>query len=95
MLQAGLFCSKMSKVASDLQYIQNNQNILGIGRIHQIFNSKNIDNLKDELLPASLVITSPPYLNNLDYTMQTRMELFFLDYIQNMGQLKNSENRWW
>jgi len=44
--------------------------------------------LKSELLPAQLAITSPPYLNNLDYTMQTRLELFFLDFVRDMDELR-------
>ncbi len=45
------------------------------------------------LLPAQLAITSPPYLNNLDYTMQTRLELFFLGFIRDMEELKALRKR--
>ena len=34
-------------------------------------------------------IGSPPYLNNLDYTMQTRLELFFLGFVRDMDELKS------
>ncbi len=40
-----------------------------------------------------LAITSPPYLNNLDYTMQTRLELFFLGFIKDMEGLKQLRKR--
>jgi DNA modification methylase len=40
------------------------------------------------LPPADFAITSPPYLNNLDYTMQTRLELFFLGFTQSMDDLR-------
>jgi hypothetical protein len=83
-----LFVSKMNKIFSDLKYEQSKCKNYGIGRIYHS-NAKNSDKIVDSLLPASLVVTSPPYLNNLDYTMQTRMELFFLDYVKNMNQLKN------
>ena len=45
------------------------------------------------LLPADLVITSPPYLNNLDYTMQTRLELFFLGFTPDMAALRALRKR--
>ena len=45
-------------------------------------------------LPScDLAVTSPPYLNNLDYTMQTRLELFFLDFVKNMEGLKALRKR--
>jgi len=45
------------------------------------------------MLPAGLAITSPPYLNNLDYTMQTRLELFFLGFVRDMEELKRLRKR--
>ncbi|MEO5950900.1 MAG: hypothetical protein ABIQ44_00350, partial [Chloroflexia bacterium] len=45
------------------------------------------------LLPARLAICSPPYLNNLDYTMQTRLELFFLQFVEKMDDLKALRKR--
>jgi SAM-dependent methyltransferase len=45
-------------------------------------------NLSSTLLPAQLAVCSPPYLNNLDYTMQTRLELFFLGFVSGMDELK-------
>jgi hypothetical protein len=49
--------------------------------------------LQHALLPAKLAICSPPYLNNLDYTMQTRLELFFLGFVQRMDDLKALRKR--
>jgi DNA modification methylase len=43
--------------------------------------------------PADFAITSPPYLNNLDYTMQTRLELFFLGFTQSMDDLRGLRKR--
>ena len=45
------------------------------------------------LLPAALAVTSPPYLNNLDYTMQTRLELFFLGFVTDMLDLRRLRKR--
>ncbi len=49
--------------------------------------------VKCDLLPADLALTSPPYLNNLDYTMQTRLELFFLDFVRDMMELRTLRKR--
>ena len=46
-------------------------------------------NVSSTLLPARLAVCSPPYLNNLDYTMQTRLELFFLGFVSGMDELKS------
>jgi hypothetical protein len=37
---------------------------------------------------VDLAITSPPYLNNLDYTMQTRLELFFLGHVEHLTDIR-------
>ncbi|MBM3273987.1 MAG: hypothetical protein FJZ00_02450, partial [Candidatus Sericytochromatia bacterium] len=37
---------------------------------------------------VDLAITSPPYLNNLDYTMQTRLELFFLGHVAHLTDIR-------
>jgi hypothetical protein len=49
--------------------------------------------MEHSLLPARLAVCSPPYLNNLDYTMQTRMELFFLGFVDCMDDLKALRKR--
>lgn len=51
------------------------------------------DKFRLGLPAADLAVTSPPYLNNLDYTMQTRLELFFLDFVKNMKDLKDLRKR--
>ncbi len=81
-----LFAQKITKIALDLEYLHS-ANHMGEGRIH-LRDARTVENLRDDLLPASLAVTSPPYLNNLDYTMQTRMELFFLRYVNSMEELR-------
>lgn len=49
---------------------------------------RRLGELEHCLLPAKLAVCSPPYLNNLDYTMQTRLELFFLQFVEKMDDLK-------
>jgi hypothetical protein len=52
--------------------------ILGDSRCHQdIIEDSSID----------LVFTSPPYLNNYDYSDRTRLEMYFWDEAQNWGDI--------
>ncbi|MFA6743730.1 MAG: DNA methyltransferase, partial [Candidatus Neomarinimicrobiota bacterium] len=50
-------------------------------------NSKNIDLAKD--LEVDVVITSPPYLNGTNYFRNTKLELWFLRYIQFENDLRH------
>jgi hypothetical protein len=54
---------------------------------------RRLSGLQHLLLPARLAVCSPPYLNNLDYTMQTRLELFFLGFVEKMDDLKALRKR--
>lgn len=38
-------------------------------------------------------VTSPPYLNEVDYLDNTRLELFFLDFVRDAGELKDLKRR--
>lgn len=82
-----LFAQKITKIYEDLKYLQSLSYKTGKGHILQC-DARSADSVHDSLLPASLAVTSPPYLNNLDYTMQTRMELFFLRFVNNMEELR-------
>lgn len=83
-----LFQKKLEKMLADLVKIQNSHEAWGTVEIIEGDN-RSVDISGHSLLPADLAITSPPYLNNLDYTMQTRMELFFLDFVANMLDLRS------
>jgi DNA modification methylase len=86
-----LFESKVLKMLSDLKQLPPKRKL---GKVEIIEGDIRSVNVQDSpLLPASLAITSPPYLNNLDYTMQTRLELFFLDFIKNMQDLRALRKR--
>lgn len=83
-----VFQRKLEKMLADLAKVQNTSN--GWGEIDIVEgDNRSVDMSTHPLLPADLAITSPPYLNNLDYTMQTRMELFFLDFVENMLDLRS------
>lgn len=86
------FVAKVDKIASDLEKMSQ----LGLGRVKTLVvneDAKYCAGTKHPLLPADLAVTSPPYLNNLDYTMQTRLELFFLDYVGDMTDLRAVRKR--
>ena len=82
-----LFQQKIHKIFADLVALQTAPPLFGQGHIVQ-GDTRRADALPVPLLPAALAITSPPYLNNLDYTMQTRMELFFLRFVRDMADLR-------
>jgi hypothetical protein len=83
-----LFAQKIRKIYEDLKYLKSTIHKIGDGRIAQI-DARIAHRLHGSIPPVSLAITSPPYLNNLDYTMQTRMELFFLRFVNSMEELRN------
>ena len=81
-----MFEQKLKKMIADIEWLEEQG---GLGRAEVIEGDIRASNgLENELLPAALAIGSPPYLNNLDYTMQTRMELFFLGFVSDMEGLK-------
>ena len=81
-----MFEQKLRKMIADIEWLEEQG---GLGRAEVIEGDIRASNgLLNELLPAALAIGSPPYLNNLDYTMQTRMELFFLGFVSDMEGLK-------
>lgn len=83
-----LFAQKITKICEDLEYLQGVGYSAGKGRIlHR--DARSVNAIGNSMLPASLAVTSPPYLNNLDYTMQTRMELFFLRFVNSMEELRD------
>lgn len=82
-----LYSQKIQKIYHDLQYMQSIDRDFGSGTIFNT-DSRVFQSTQSKMLPASLAFTSPPYLNNLDYTMQTRMELFFLHFVNDMIGLR-------
>ncbi|MBF6612308.1 MAG: hypothetical protein IVW55_04190 [Chloroflexi bacterium] len=81
-----IFETKLRKMLADIEWVQS-QGGLGCAEVYEA-DIRAAGEMVHPLLPADLAITSPPYLNNLDYTMQTRMELFFLGFVNDMGGLK-------
>ncbi len=85
------FEAKLRKMLIDIAWLQS---MNPRGEAHAVEgDARSINGLHDKMLPADLAITSPPYLNNLDYTMQTRLELFFLGFVSDMEALKQLRKR--
>ena len=54
-------------------------------------NAKNIGRVNE--LKISAIITSPPYLNGTNYFRNTKIELWFLRYLQYENDLRFSETK--
>jgi len=78
------FSDKLGMVIDDLNTTLRETASFGDSIIHNI-DARNIDTIEDESIDA--VITSPPYLNNVDYADVTRLELYFLGYASTWGEV--------
>jgi len=85
------FESKICRMLADLKGLPQGKRFGQVEVVEGDVREVKVENTS--LLPASLAITSPPYLNNLDYTMQTRLELFFLDFVKDMNDLRALRKR--
>ncbi|HEX9987711.1 MAG TPA: DNA methyltransferase [Chloroflexia bacterium] len=86
-----LFEAKLRKMLADIEWLASQD---GLGHADTLQGDiRAARGLQYPLLPADLAIGSPPYLNNLDYTMQTRLELFFLGFTHDMEELKQLRKR--
>ena len=89
-----MFEMKLTKMLGDIEWLQGHEHDRPLGRAEVVQGDiRAMSDLEHPLLPARLAIGSPPYLNNLDYTMQTRMELFFLGFVNSMDELKSLRKR--
>lgn len=84
-----LFLDKLETMVNDLQHFDKKQKLpspkLMLGDV------RNLESLIDEEI--DFAITSPPYLNEVDYLDNTRLELYFLNFVKNdedIRQLKES-----
>lgn len=75
--------NKLKEIAED---IKNLEYTLGSEIELILYNSKKIGLVKD--ISIDFVITSPPYLNGTNYLRNTKIELWFLRYIQKENDLR-------
>jgi len=87
-----LFADKVNKMVADVEGAREAELAHGKAQVLNV-DARYCKDAESDLLPADLAITSPPYLNNLDYTMQTRLELFFLDFVRDMAELRAVRKR--
>lgn len=80
------FCKKILQAYNDLKLIQKFDNY---GKT-KIFN-KSTTEISSFINQESVdfIITSPPYPNDLEYTRQTRLELYLLGFVQNMPDVQS------
>jgi len=84
-LPFNLFLSKVSDIAEDLSLLQSYyQNKLSTASDVFLANSMHFD----QHFRYDLVITSPPYMNGLDYVTNYKIEMAWLNFAQDYRQLK-------
>jgi DNA methylase len=89
-----MFESRVTKMLEDIEWLADEGARRTLGRADVVNGDiRAVLGMEHDLLPVKLAICSPPYLNNLDYTMQTRMELFFLGMVNSMEELKGLRKR--
>lgn len=82
-----VFSDKLSMVIDDLNATIRSTETVGESVIHNL-DARNIDTIEEGTIDA--VITSPPYLNNVDYADVTRLELYFLGYASTWGEVTDA-----
>jgi len=85
-----IFNNKMIQIYDDLLELKKYDNY---GNTSTITDS--CINAQKYLEPESIdfIITSPPYPNDLEYTRQTRLELYLLDFVKNMDDIQNIKRK--
>jgi DNA modification methylase len=85
-----LFTNKVFQIYQDLEKIQKHQDY---GKSELIRDT--CLNAKQYLQPNSIdfIVTSPPYPNDLEYTRQTRLEMYLLDFVKNMNEVQQIKRK--
>ena len=80
-----VFCKKIIQAYNDLKLVQKFDSY---GKA-KVFNKSAIETSSFiEVDSIDFIITSPPYPNDLEYTRQTRLELYLLDFVKNMDDVQ-------
>lgn len=95
-----IIARKLSEMGDDIRSVQRARgNRWGRGVIHQQSFFTCIEEGLLEAGSVSLLVTSPPYLNNYHYVRNTRPQLFWLGLVQSRDELKqleeNSYGKFW
>ncbi len=83
-----LFAQKVAEIGEDLQVLQFGQQKFRDGNRVFLANSMSYEHAT----MYDLAITSPPYMNGLDYVMNYKIEMGWLGFAQNQRQLRRVKN---
>lgn len=84
-----LMTQKVHQIVEDLQIIQNEYSDF-IDTPSQVILANSMEyNHSDRF---DLVITSPPYMNGLDYVMNYKIEMGWLNFVENQSEFKKIKN---
>lgn len=85
-----LFTKKVIQIYNDLKIVQKHNHY---GKSKLITDT--CLNAKKYLKPESIdfIITSPPYPNDLEYTRQTRLELYLLGFVKSMADVQQIKRK--
>jgi len=85
-----LFTKKIVQIYSDLKVVQ----LHHIGGKSELINDSCL-NASNYIKKNSIdfIITSPPYPNDLEYTRQTRLEMYLLDFVENMNDVQQIKRK--
>jgi len=79
------FCKKIIQAYNDLKLIQKFD---AYGKTKVFNESTTKASCFIDEKSVDFIITSPPYPNDLEYTRQTRLELYLLDFVKNMEDVQ-------
>jgi len=85
------FCERLKMIIEDLVTVDILNRSYGAVTV---FNKSALELrscLSDKFI--DLIITSPPYPNDLEYTRQTRLELYLLDFVSNMQEVQDIKKK--
>lgn len=82
-----VFSKKVEMIEEDLSRVFRETENIGQSTIHQI-DARCIGAVENNTV--DVVVTSPPYLNNVDYADMTRLELYFLGYASSWKEITES-----
>lgn len=84
------FYRKINQILEDLTLLKQGEDFFG--RVDTFCkDSREISEILAR--KVDLIITSPPYPNDLEYTRQTRLELYLLDFVKNMNDVQKIKRR--
>ncbi|MHA1222154.1 MAG: hypothetical protein ACTSP3_02600 [Candidatus Heimdallarchaeaceae archaeon] len=81
-----LFLKQIDMMIKDLKYVKRNYPFSPYTAVFCKDIRESTDFEKDSF---DFIITSPPYLNNWDYSYITRLELYFLEYARTSQEIRN------